>query len=130
MSKPEKKDRDLRVTARSAANYVTDLVEWSFQKNLEVAGDVAKFVVVNMRLSARAENAENYRSEIRGEYESFGDLLKDHYQDVVERVKTIPDEMREVVEPKTTKPRAKKKASPKTKKTAAKVTSAKTAEAA
>lgn len=98
---------------KSVVNYGADLVEWSAEKNLAVAGDIASFAVAQMRLTIEVEDFEEYRAEVQESLSVFGETLREHGQDYVAKFKRLPEEFRTVVNPETIQ--APRKTSPKKK---------------
>ena len=84
---------------KSVVSYGADLVEWSAEKNLAVAGDIASFAVAQMRLTAEAEDFSEYRAEFQQSFAGFGEVLREHGQDYVAKLRDLPGEFREVVSP-------------------------------
>ena len=106
---------------KSVVSYGADLVEWSAEKNLAVAGDIASFAVAQMRLPIEVKDFDEYRVEVQESLSVFSETLREHGQDYVAKFKRVPEEFREVVNTEATIPSRKtsvKKKAPK--KTAAK----------
>lgn len=107
----------LNQRGKSVVSYGADLVEWSAEKNLAVAGDIASFAVAQIRLPIHVQDFAEYRAELQQSVAGFGETLKEHGQDYVDKLRGIPGEFRTVVDPETRKaPRkvnARKKAAPK-----------------
>lgn len=107
---------------KSVVSYGADLVEWSAEKNLAVAGDIASFAVAQIRLTTEVQNFTEYRAELQQSIAGFGEVMKEHGQDYVAKLRDLPEEFREVVNPEprtapskttTRKKAAAKKAVPK-----------------
>lgn len=102
---------------KSVVSYGADLMEWSAEKNLVVAGDIAGFAVAQIRLTTEVQNLAEYRAELQQSLSGFGETLKEHGQDYVAKLREVPGEFREVVNPETRaasrKVTAKKTAAPK-----------------
>lgn len=102
---------------KSVVSYGADLMEWSAEKNLLVAGDIASFAVAQIRLTTEVQNFAEYRAEVQQSISGFGETLKEHGQDYVSKLRDVPGEFRAVVNPETRapsrKPVAKKTAAPK-----------------
>ena len=120
---------DLNQRSKSVVSYSADLVEWSAEKGLAVAGDIASFTVAQIRLPVEVQDFTEYRQEVRESVSGFGETLKEHGQDYVAKLKDLPGDIRKAVNPaakKVRKTTAKKKA---TRKVAAKKTGVKRAAA-
>ncbi|MGB5627694.1 MAG: hypothetical protein WBM61_18325 [Woeseiaceae bacterium] len=124
----------LNQRGKSVVSYGADLVEWSAEKNLAVAGDIASFAVAQIRLPIEVQGFAEYRTEVQQSVSDFGEMLKEHGEDYVARLREVPGEFRKVVKPETEalsgKTTAKKRAAPKKvapKKAAPKKTAAKKA---
>lgn len=92
----------LNQRGRLVVSYGADLVEWSAEKNLAVAGDIVSFAVAQIRLSLEVQNFAEYRTELQQSVSGFGEVLKEHGQDYAAKIKGLPAEFREVVNPETT----------------------------
>ena len=107
----------LNQRGRSVVGYGADLVEWSAEKNLAVAGDIASFAVAQIRLPIEVQDFAEYRAEVQESVSGLGETLKEHGQDYVAKIKGLPADFRKVVNPKTRnkarKSSAKKKAAAK-----------------
>ena len=107
----------LNQRGRSVVGYGADLVEWSAEKNLAVAGDIASFAVAQIRLPIEVQDFTEYRAEVQESVSGLGETLKEHGQDYVAKIKGLPADFRKVVNPKTRnkarKSSAKKKAAAK-----------------
>jgi len=116
----------LNKRGKLVVGFGADLVEWSAEKNLAVAGDIASFAVAQIRLPVEVQDFSEYRTEVQELISGFGETLKEHGQDYVGKLKDLPGDFRESVEPKssqssrktTTKKKARKKVA--ARKTAAK----------
>lgn len=108
------------ITGRSKAilNYTTDLVEWSANKNLAVAGDVVDFAVTQMRLPVEAEDFLGYRDTLKESYSDIGSVLNGHREDAVAKLRSLPAEVREIIAPAPKPAPVKKAAKPAAKATA------------
>lgn len=116
----------LNQRGRSVVGFGADLVEWSAEKNLAVAGDIASFTVAQMRLPIEVQDFAEYRAEVQGLISGFGETLKEHGQDYVVKLRDLPADFREVVDPVPSKPSRKTTAKKRVrKKAAAKKTAAK-----
>ncbi len=104
----------LNQRGKSLVSYSADLVEWSAEKNLAVAGDIASFAVAQIRLPIEVQDFAEYRAEVQGSVSGFGETLKEHGQDYVAKLRGLPGDFRTVINPKTKelsrKTTAKKKA--------------------
>jgi hypothetical protein len=113
----------LNQRGKSVVSYGADLLEWSAEKNLAVAGDIASFAVAQIRLSVEAQDFAEYRAELQESFSGFGETLKEHGQDYVAKLRDVPGDFRKVVDPQISKSSrktgAKKKAA--AKKTAPKI---------
>ncbi len=117
----------LNKRGKSVINYSADLLEWSAEKGLTVAGDIASFAVAQIRLPIEVQDFAEYRAEVQGSVAGFGETLLEHGQDYVAKLKDLPEDFRKAVNPGPKKPRkttAKKRA---TKNAAVKKTVTKTA---
>ena len=76
-------------------------MEWSAEKNLAVAADIASFAVAQIRLTVEVEDFAEYRAEVRGSIAGLGETLKEHGQDYVDKIRGLPGELRDVVNPET-----------------------------
>jgi hypothetical protein len=94
---------ELNQRGKSVVSYGADLVEWSAEKNLAVAGDIASFAVAQIRLSIEVQDFAEYRAEVQQSVSGFGETLKEHGQDYVAKLRGLPGDFREVVNPKTEK---------------------------
>ena len=56
----------LNERGKSFVSYGADLVEWSAEKNLAVAGDIASFAVAQIRLPIEVQDFAEYRAEVQG----------------------------------------------------------------
>ena len=88
---------------KSFVNYSADLVEWSAEKNLAVAADIASFAVAQIRLTVEVQDFAEYRAEVRGSIAVLGETRREHGQDYVARIRDLPGDLRKVVDPKTEK---------------------------
>lgn len=93
----------LNQRGRSVVSYGADLVEWSAEKNLAVAGDIASFAVAQIRLPIEVQDFAEYRSEVQQSVSGFGETLKEHGQDYVAKLRELPGDFREAVSPTTRK---------------------------
>lgn len=93
----------LNQRGKSVVSYSADLVEWSAEKNLAVAGDIASFAVAQIRLPIEVQDFAEYRAEVQESVSGFGETLKEHGQDYVAKIKGLPADFRKVVNPKTRK---------------------------
>lgn len=84
---------------KSVVSYGADLVEWSAEKNLAVAGDIASFAVAQIRLPIEVQDFAEYRAELQQSVSGFGETLKEHGQDYVAKLRGMPGEFRTVVNP-------------------------------
>jgi len=91
---------ELNQRGRSVVSYSADLVEWSAEKNLAVAGDIASFAVAQIRLSIEVQDFAEYRAEMQQSVSDFGEMLREHGQDYVAKLRGLPGEFRKVVDPK------------------------------
>lgn len=82
-----------------AVSYGADLMEWTVEKNLAVAGDIASFAIAHVRLPVEVQDFEEYRTEVRASISSFGETLKEHGQDYVAKVRDVPGDFRKAVNP-------------------------------
>jgi hypothetical protein len=101
---------------KSFVSYGADLVEWSAEKNLAVAGDIASFAVAQMRLPVEVQDFAEYRAEVQASISGFSETLREHGQDYVAKLKDLPEDFRKVVNPEATTPARKtraKKSAPK-----------------
>ena len=89
---------------KSVVSYGADLVEWSAEKNLAVAGDIASFAVAQIRLPVEVQDFAEYRAEVQESISGFSETLREHGQDYVAKLKGLPDDFRKVVDPEATKP--------------------------
>jgi len=89
---------------KSVVSYTADLVEWSAEKNLAVAADIASFAVAQIRLTIEVQDLAEYRAEVRGSIAVFGETLKEHGQDYVTKIRDLPGDFRKVVDPESRKP--------------------------
>jgi len=107
----------LNQRGKLVVSYSADLVEWSAEKNLAVAGDIASFAVAQIRLPVEVQDFAEYRTEVQQSVSGFGETLKEHGQDYVAKLKGLPGDFRKAVNPETRKlsrkTTAKKKASKK-----------------
>jgi len=123
----------LNQRGKSVVSYGADLVEWSAEKNLAIAGDIASFAVAHIRLPIEVQDFTEYRAEVQQSVSDFGETLKEHGQDYAAKLTGLPGDFRKAVNPKTKKSSrritAKKKAPKKVaaKKAAAKKTATKKA---
>jgi len=88
---------------RSIVSYGADLVEWSAEKNLAVAGDIASFAVAQIRLPIEVQDFAEYRAEVQQSVSGFGETLKEHGQDYVAKLRDLPEDFRKAVNPTTGK---------------------------
>jgi hypothetical protein len=90
---------------RSLLGYSADLVEWSADKNLAIAGDVASFIVAQMRLPTEVRNLGEYRAGLRRSVSSFSEALFDHGKDYAVKITGLPREFWHAVnsEPRSTR---------------------------
>lgn len=82
---------------RSLVGYSADLVEWSAEKNLAVAGDIASFVVAQMRLPIEARSFAEYRTGMRQSVSGLGETLFEHAKDVASKTAGVPRELWQAV---------------------------------
>jgi hypothetical protein len=117
---------------KSVFGYTVDWIEWSAKKNLEIAEDFADFTVSQLRLPVEVSGFADFRHSLRDSYGEFGDVLKHHSEDYVSRLKDVPEDLREIFEPKkVTKQAAPAKKAPARKKaTKAKASKSKAKKAA
>jgi hypothetical protein len=85
---------------KSVFGYTVDWIEWSAKKNLEIAEDFADFTVSQLRLPVEVSGFADFRHSLRDSYGEFGDVLKHHSEDYVSRLKEVPEDLREIFEPK------------------------------
>ena len=78
MSQIENVVSRITFTGKQLLSHSADLIEWSANKNLAVAGDVAKFAVEQMRLPVQAESFAGFQKDVRNSYGKFGGDLKTH----------------------------------------------------
>jgi hypothetical protein len=71
----------LNQRGKSVVSYGADLLEWSAEKNLAVAGDIASFAVAQIRLSVEAQDFAEYRAELQESFSGFGETLKEQVVD-------------------------------------------------
>ena len=104
----------LRQRGKSLVGFSADLVEWSAEKNLAIAGDVASFVVAQMRLSVEARDLSEYRSGMSQSVFGLGETLLEHGQDYAAKITGLPKELWRVVrtEPRRARQAHRKPASP------------------
>jgi hypothetical protein len=119
MSRLEEIRSQLNHRGKSVVSYSADLVEWSGEKNLAVAGDIVSFAVAQIRLPIEAQDFAEYRAEVQEAVSGFGETLKEHGQDYVAKIRGLPADFRNVVNPEVKKTSRKTSA---TKKAAAKKT--------
>ena len=93
----------LNQRGKSVVSYGADLVEWSAEKNLAVAGDIASFAVAQIRLPIEVENFTEYRAEVQESISGLSETLREHGQDYVAKLKDLPGDFREVVRPEAKK---------------------------
>jgi hypothetical protein len=93
----------LNQRGKSVVSYGADLVEWSAEKNLAVAGDIASFAVAQIRLPIEVQNFTEYRAEVQQSVSGLSETLKEHGQDYVAKLTGLPGDFREAVNPKTRK---------------------------
>jgi len=93
----------LNQRGKSVVSYSADLVEWSAEKNLAVAGDIASFAVAQIRLPIEVQDIGEYRTEVQQSVSGFGETLKEHGQDYVAKIRGLPADFRKAVNPKTKK---------------------------
>jgi hypothetical protein len=93
----------LNQRGKTVVGYSADLVEWSAEKNLAVAGDIASFAVAQIRLPTEVQDFAEYRAEVQESVSGFGETLKEHGQDYVAKIRGLPADFRKVVNPKTRK---------------------------
>jgi hypothetical protein len=118
----------LNQRGKSVVSYTADFVEWSAEKNLAVAGDIASFAVAQIRLPIEVQDFTEYRAEVQQSVSGFGETLKEHGQDYVAKLKGLPADFLKVVNPEAPKTSQKSTAKRKApKKAAAKKTAAKKA---
>jgi hypothetical protein len=107
----------LNQRGKSVVSYGADLVEWSAEKNLAVAGDIASFAVAQIRLPIEVQDFAEYRTEVQQSVSDFGEMLKEHGEDYIARLREVPGEFGKVVKPETEalprKTTATKRAAPK-----------------
>ncbi|MCP5093058.1 MAG: hypothetical protein GY949_19270 [Gammaproteobacteria bacterium] len=119
---------ELNQRGKSVVGFGADLVEWSAEKNLAVAGDIASFAVAQIRLPIEVQDFAEYRTEMQELISGFGETLKEHGQDYVGKLKDLPEDFRESVKPRTSQSSRKTTAKKKIrKKAAARKTAAKKA---
>lgn len=97
MSRLESMRSDLNQRGKSIVGYGADLLEWSLEKNLAVAADIASFAVAQIRLSIEVQNFAEYWAEVRGSTSGFGETLKEHGQDCIAKLGELPGEFRNAV---------------------------------
>lgn len=118
----------LNQRGKLVVGFGADLVEWSAEKNLAVAGDIASFAVAQMRLPIEVQDFSEYRTEVQELISGFGETLKEHGQDYVGKLRDLPGDFRDSVKPTTSPSSRKSTAKKKTrKKAAARKTAAKKA---
>ena len=84
---------------KSVVSYGADLVEWSAEKNLAIAADLASFAVAQIRLTVEAQDLPEYVAEVRGSISGLGETLQEHGQDYVAKIRDLPEDFREVINP-------------------------------
>lgn len=99
MSRLTDKRSQLNQRGRSVVNYGADLVEWTAEKNLAIAADIASFAVAQIRLTVETRDIPEYLAEVRGSITGLGETLQEHGQDYIARVKELPGDFQAVVKP-------------------------------
>jgi len=94
----------LNQRGKLVVGFGADLVEWSAEKSLAVAGDIASFAVAQIRLPVEVEDFAEYRTEVQGLISGFGETLKEHGQDYVGKLRDLPGDFRDSVKPGTSQP--------------------------
>ena len=89
----------LNQRGKSVVSYSADLVEWSVEKNLAVAADIASFAVAQIRLPIEVQDFAEYRAELRGSISGFGETLQEHGQDYVAKLRGLPGEFFKAANP-------------------------------
>jgi hypothetical protein len=89
----------LNQRGKSVVSYGADLVEWSAEKNLAIAADIASFAVAQIRLTVEAQDFPEYFAEVRGSISGLGETLQEHGQDYVAKIRGLPGDLRKVVNP-------------------------------
>ena len=84
-----------RVTgqSRSVLTYAADLMEWSLQRNLKLAQDVADFTVARFRVPAEATCLSTYGEGVAQAYSDLGQALQSHGEAYFSRLREIPSEV-------------------------------------
>lgn len=96
----------LNQRGKSAVSYGADLVEWSAEKNLAVAADIASFAVAQIRLTVETQGFADYLREVRGSVSSLGETLQEHGQDYVAKIRELPADFQKIASPEVkTSPR-------------------------
>lgn len=98
----------LNQRGKSVVSYGADLLEWSAEKNLAIAADIASFAVAQIRLTVETRDFAEYVTEVRGSVSSLGETLQEHGQDYVAKIKGLPGGFQNVVNPEIKTPPRKK----------------------
>lgn len=85
---------ELNQRGKSIVGFGADLLEWSLEKNLAVAADIASFAVAQIRLTIEVEDVAEYRTAVLGSISGFAESLKDHGHDYVAKLREVPGEFR------------------------------------
>jgi phage-related protein len=94
----------LNLRGKSVVSYGADLMEWSAEKNLAVAADIASFAVAQVRLTVEAQDFSEYLAEVRGSISGLGETLQEHGQDYVAKLRDMPGDFQKVVNPEIRTP--------------------------
>lgn len=99
MSRLAEMRSQLNQRGKSVVSYGADLVEWSAEKNLAVAADIASFAVAQIRLTVDAQDFTEYLAEVRASISGFGETLQEHGHDYVAKIRGLPGDFNKVVIP-------------------------------
>ncbi len=122
MSRFEDIQSNVSERGKALIETVVDYAEWALRKNLAVANDSTEFAVTQLRLPAEVADFASYRRELRSSYSNFGSVLREHGEEVVAKLREVPEDVREALTPRQVKvpaPRVRKPAARKTSKKAA-----------
>ncbi len=95
MSRLENLQSRISDQGKTILSFTADIVEWTADKNLAVAGDIADFAVKQLRLPVKAKDFAGYRGKVRSSLSDFGTVMKSHGEDIIAKLREVPADVRD-----------------------------------
>lgn len=95
MSRLENLQSRISDQGKTILSFTADIVEWTADKNLAVAGDIADFAVKQLRLPVKANDFAGYRGKLRSSFGDFGTVMKGHGEDIIAKLREVPADVRD-----------------------------------